>query len=85
VELHHGLEQIIPLLPNPLRVILAHPFNQGHGLLLSLDGTPTGVRLPDSKIGHLLGGRGEFGYPLMSGGKLRGQLLKGPCLVLVIE
>jgi hypothetical protein len=75
------LEQIILLLSNLLYVILAHPFNQGRGLLLSLDGAPTGVRLPDSKIGHLLGGRGEFGYPLTSGGKLRGQLPAQSCLL----
>jgi hypothetical protein len=77
------LEQIIPLLPNPLdfHIILAHPFNQACGLLFSLDGMPTGIRLPDLEIGHLSGGRGELGDPLTSSSKLCLQLLAQPRLL----
>jgi hypothetical protein len=66
------LEQIIPLLPNLLGfcVILACPFNQGRDLPFSLGGMLTGVRLPDSEIGHLLGGSGELSGPLTGGRKL---------------
>jgi hypothetical protein len=70
------LEQIILLLPNLLgfRVILARPFNQGHGLLFSNDDVLMGIRLPDSEIGHLPSGRGELGDPLTSDSKLHRRL-----------
>jgi hypothetical protein len=73
VEPRYDLEQIILLLSNPLDfcVILARPLNQGRDLLFSLSGVPTGIHLPDSKIGHLPSGSGELGDPLVSGGKLR--------------
>jgi hypothetical protein len=37
-----------------------HLLNQCRSLLLSHGGKPMGVHFPDSKIGHLLGGRGEL-------------------------
>jgi hypothetical protein len=77
VKPRHGLEQIVLLLPNSLgfRIILACPFDQDHSLLFSLDGVLTGVRLPDSEICHLPGGRDELGDPLTSGSELHRQVL----------
>jgi hypothetical protein len=76
VKPYHDLEQIVLLLLNPLgfHVILARPFDQGRKLLFSLDDVPTGIRLPDSEIGHLPNGRDELGDPLTSGSELHRQL-----------
>jgi hypothetical protein len=81
-EPRRGLEKIIPLLSNLLgfHIILTRPFNQGHNLLLSLDGVLIGIRLPDSEIGHLLDNKSELGCPLTSGGKFCGPLPTQPCL-----
>jgi hypothetical protein len=75
-EPHHGLEQIIPLLLNLLdfHIILVCSLNQGHYLLFSLGGMPMGVRLPGSKLGHLLNSRGELDDLLASNNELHHQL-----------
>jgi hypothetical protein len=68
----HGFKQIILLLSNLLgfHVILVRSLNQGHGLLFSLSSMPTGVHLPNSKVGHLSDGRGELDDFLLSGSEL---------------
>jgi hypothetical protein len=67
---------MIPLLSNPLgfRIILVRSLNQGHDLLFSLGGVPMGVRLPSSKLGHLLDSRGELDDLLASDSELHRQL-----------
>jgi hypothetical protein len=67
VEPHHGLEQVIPLHPNPLGfcVVLVHLLSQCRSLLLSHGNKTMGVHFPDSKIVHLLGGRGELNDSLV--------------------
>jgi hypothetical protein len=74
-EPHHGLEQSRSF-PNPLgfHIILARLFDKSRGLLFSLDGVPTGIRLLDLEIGRLLGGKSDLGDPLAGSSKLHRQL-----------
>lgn len=82
-EPRHGLEQVNPLLSNPLNfhVVLVRSLNQSRSLLLSLSGMPTGVHFANLKAGHLLDDRGELGDSLASSGELHHQLPMEPSLL----
>ena len=82
VELLYSPEEIVSLLllPSSLHGVRVHPLDQGHELLLGLTGVLASILLLDSKVGHLLGGRGKLSYLLMGNSKLCSQSFTLSCL-----